>query len=89
MKFCRNKYIKMTAHHECHEYNFEWPIIFLPYSSGDTPYDASNWNLDLQELEYNMSRKDMNDAKIHHLLAEELYKPARRVSGHVTQLKNC
>lgn len=50
-------------------------------SGGGAEFDTSNWNLDLQELEYNMSRKDMNDAKIHHLLAEELYKPARRVSS--------
>ncbi|ODM98828.1 Sodium/hydrogen exchanger 5 [Orchesella cincta] len=50
----------------------------LPGASGDAPFEESNWNLDLQELEYSMSRKDMNDAKIHHLLAEELYKPSRR-----------
>ncbi|CAG7716525.1 unnamed protein product [Allacma fusca] len=40
--------------------------------------DQSTWNIDLQELEYNLSRKDLSDAKIHHLLAEELYKPYRR-----------
>jgi len=33
----------------------------------------------MQELEYNPSKKDMTDAKIHHLLAEELCKPYRRV----------
>lgn len=33
----------------------------------------------MQELDYNPSKKDLTDAKIHHLLAEEL-KPYRRVS---------
>lgn len=33
----------------------------------------------MQELEYNPSRKDLTDAKIHHLLAEELCKPYKRV----------
>lgn len=40
-------------------------------------------NLDMQELDYNPSKKDLTDAKIHHLLAEEL-KPYKRVS-HFTQ----
>ncbi|XP_064215970.1 sodium/hydrogen exchanger 3 isoform X2 [Tribolium castaneum] len=40
--------------------------------------DSSTWNIDMQELEYNPSKKDLTDAKIHHLLAEELVKPARR-----------
>lgn len=35
-------------------------------------------NLDMHELDYNPSKKDLTDAKIHHLLAEEL-KPYRRV----------
>ncbi|XP_075153023.1 na[+]/H[+] hydrogen exchanger 2 isoform X4 [Haematobia irritans] len=34
-------------------------------------------NLDMHELDYNPSKKDLTDAKIHHLLAEEL-KPYRR-----------
>ncbi|XP_034129488.1 sodium/hydrogen exchanger 3 isoform X25 [Drosophila guanche] len=34
-------------------------------------------NLDMAELDYNPSKKDLTDAKIHHLLAEEL-KPYRR-----------
>lgn len=33
----------------------------------------------MQELDYNPSKKDLTDAKIHHLLAEEL-KPYKRVS---------
>lgn len=36
-------------------------------------------NLDMQELDYNPTKKDLTDAKIHHLLAEEL-KPYKRVS---------
>ncbi|XP_066250876.1 Na(+)/H(+) exchanger protein 2 isoform X6 [Euwallacea similis] len=40
--------------------------------------DTSSWNIDMQELEYNPSKKDLTDAKIHHLLAEELVKPCRR-----------
>ncbi|KAK6630775.1 hypothetical protein RUM44_002944 [Polyplax serrata] len=39
--------------------------------------DTSTWNIDLQELEYNPSKKDLTDAKIHHLLSEELCKPRR------------
>ncbi|XP_051155357.1 probable Na(+)/H(+) antiporter nhx-9 isoform X2 [Leptopilina boulardi] len=38
----------------------------------------AGWNIDLQELEYNPSKKDLTDAKIHHLLAEELCKPYKR-----------
>lgn len=34
----------------------------------------------MQELDYNPSKKDLTDAKIHHLLAEEL-KPYKRVSS--------
>ena len=39
-------------------------------------------NLDMQELDYNPSKKDLTDAKIHHLLAEEL-KPYKRVSHFI------
>ncbi|XP_022904070.1 sodium/hydrogen exchanger 3 isoform X3 [Onthophagus taurus] len=42
--------------------------------------DSSTWNIDMQELEYNPSKKDLTDAKIHHLLAEELCKPYKRVT---------
>ena len=56
-----------------------WVNIFpCPSSSLNFPPNDS-WNLDLPALEYSVSRKDMSDAKIHHLLAEELYKPTRRV----------
>lgn len=40
----------------------------------------------MQELEYNPSKKDLTDAKIHHLLAEELCQP-KRVSNQVSILK--
>lgn len=49
--------------------------------------DSSTWNIDMQELEYNPSKKDLTDAKIHHLLAEELCKPFRRVSIGLNILK--
>ncbi|XP_048525087.1 sodium/hydrogen exchanger 3 isoform X3 [Dendroctonus ponderosae] len=49
-------------------------------SSSLSQIDTSSWNIDMQELEYNPSKKDLTDAKIHHLLAEELVKPYRRVS---------
>lgn len=60
--------------------------IFRNYTAGNlngsasfSQLDTSTWNIDMQELEYNPSRKDMTDAKIHHLLAEELCKPYKRV----------
>ena len=33
----------------------------------------------MQELDYSMSKKDMTDAKIHHLLDEELCLPYKKV----------
>lgn len=41
----------------------------------------------MQELDYNPSKKDLTDAKIHHLLAEEL-KPYKRVSVNQFECKN-
>jgi len=52
----------------------------MHFCSSSTLQSPDSWNLDLQELEYSLTKKDMSDAKIHHLLAEELYKPSRRVS---------
>ncbi|XP_074035148.1 na[+]/H[+] hydrogen exchanger 2 [Leptinotarsa decemlineata] len=59
--------------------------IFKNYTGGNlngstsfSQLDSSTWNIDMQELEYNPSKKDLTDAKIHHLLAEELVKPYRR-----------
>ncbi|KAF5303352.1 hypothetical protein FQR65_LT08265 [Abscondita terminalis] len=58
--------------------------IFKNYTAGNldgstsfSQLDSSNWNVDMQELEYNPSKKDLTDAKIHHLLAEELCQPKR------------
>ncbi|XP_033236444.1 sodium/hydrogen exchanger 3 isoform X8 [Drosophila pseudoobscura] len=42
-----------------------------------TNLDNTCRNLDMAELDYNPSKKDLTDARIHHLLAEEL-KPYRR-----------
>lgn len=42
----------------------------------DKSQDSSVRNLDIHELDYNPCKKDMTDAKIHHLLTEEL-KPRR------------
>ncbi|XP_014474637.1 PREDICTED: probable Na(+)/H(+) antiporter nhx-9 isoform X2 [Dinoponera quadriceps] len=61
--------------------------IFRNYSNTNGQFNASpscsqleaGWNIDLQELEYNPSKKDLTDARIHHLLAEELCKPYKRV----------
>ncbi|XP_049874161.1 sodium/hydrogen exchanger 3 isoform X2 [Pectinophora gossypiella] len=59
--------------------------IFKNYTGGNfngspsfSQLDSSTWNIDMQELEYNPSKKDLTDARIHHLLAEELCKPYRR-----------
>lgn len=60
-------------------------ISFLKYNAHSIDFfspsfsqlDTSTWNIDMQELEYNPSKKDLTDAKIHHLLAEELCKPRR------------
>jgi solute carrier family 9 (sodium/hydrogen exchanger), member 3 len=40
------------------------------------------WNLDIGELEYSPSARDLSDAKVHHMLSEELWKPYRRVSDY-------
>lgn len=47
--------------------------------------DQASRNLDMQELDYNPSKKDLTDARIHHLLAEEL-KPYRRVNNLIFHL---
>lgn len=54
-------------------------IIAFLNSPSCSNLEVTTRNLDIQELEYNPSKKDLTDAKIHHLLAEEL-KPYRRVS---------
>lgn len=70
-------------------YDFLLPSGWLPFpvfknkclffSPSFSQLDSSTWNIDMQELEYNPSKKDLTDARIHHLLAEELCKPYRRV----------
>lgn len=54
-------------------------IRFFTCSPSFSNMDNLTHNLDIQELQYNPSKKDLTDARIHHLLAEEL-KPYRRVS---------
>lgn len=54
-------------------------VVSRPSSPSFSNFENSTRNLDMQELDYNPSRKDLTDARIHHLLAEEL-KPYRRVS---------
>lgn len=49
-------------------------------SSASIAHMDQGWNLDIGELEYSPSARDLSDAKVHHLLSEELWKPYRRVS---------
>uniref|UniRef100_A0A1L8DUV4 Sodium/hydrogen exchanger n=2 Tax=Nyssomyia neivai TaxID=330878 RepID=A0A1L8DUV4_9DIPT len=49
---------------------------YMGGSPSFTNLENSSRNLDMQELDYNPSKKDLTDARIHHLLAEEL-KPRR------------
>merc|ERR1719300_919367 len=34
-------------------------------------------NLDMKEINFNQSKKDLTEAKIHHLLSEEMSKPVK------------
>lgn len=64
------------------------PLHFILYSHCSpsfSNFETQTRNLDMQELDYNPSKKDLTEAKIHHLLSEEL-KPYRRVSFKI--LKN-
>ncbi|XP_065088952.1 sodium/hydrogen exchanger 3 isoform X3 [Ochlerotatus camptorhynchus] len=62
--------------------------LFRNYTSvfGGSPsfsnFENSTRNLDMQELDYNPSKKDLTDARIHHLLSVELkpYRRTRRLS---------
>lgn len=56
-------------------------IFFHQCSPSFSNMENLQRNLDIQELQYNPSKKDLTDARIHHLLAEEL-KPYRRVKLH-------
>lgn len=62
-------------------YKVNWSRPFPLSSPSFSNFENSTRNLDIQELDYNPSKKDLTDARIHHLLAEEL-KPYRRVSVH-------
>ncbi|KRF85640.1 sodium/hydrogen exchanger 3 isoform X14 [Drosophila virilis] len=53
------------------------PTIYTTCPSLTNLDNSCSHNLDMAELDYNPSKKDLTDAKIHHLLAEEL-KPYRR-----------
>ncbi|KPU74442.1 uncharacterized protein Dana_GF21085, isoform E [Drosophila ananassae] len=53
------------------------PTIYTTCPSLTNLDNTCSRNLDMAELDYNPSKKDLTDAKIHHLLAEEL-KPYRR-----------
>ncbi|XP_073826446.1 na[+]/H[+] hydrogen exchanger 2 isoform X24 [Musca autumnalis] len=53
------------------------PTIYTTCPSLTNLDNTCSRNLDMHELDYNPSKKDLTDAKIHHLLAEEL-KPYRR-----------
>ncbi|XP_055839647.1 sodium/hydrogen exchanger 5 isoform X21 [Episyrphus balteatus] len=53
------------------------PTLFPTCPSLTNLENTCSRNLDMHELDYNPSKKDLTDARIHHLLAEEL-KPYRR-----------
>ncbi|XP_046804289.1 sodium/hydrogen exchanger 3 [Lucilia cuprina] len=55
------------------------PTIYTTCPSLTNLDNTCSRNLDMHELDYNPSKKDLTDARIHHLLAEEL-KPYRRAS---------
>ncbi|XP_055590165.1 uncharacterized protein LOC129742307 [Uranotaenia lowii] len=50
--------------------------------------ENSTRNLDMQELDYNPSKKDLTDAKIHHLLSVELKPYRRQASTHMHENNN-
>ena len=49
------------------------------FNSGSESQINQGWNLDIGELAYSPSARDLSDAKIHHMLSEESWKPYRRV----------
>lgn len=42
--------------------------------------------LDVKEMYYNKSQKDLTEEKIHHLLSENLFMPKNRVSRNLSTL---
>lgn len=67
-----------SAHSKRHS-NLQFYVFLYGHASPSfSNFENCSRNLDMQELDYNPSKKDLTDAKIHHLLAEEL-KPYKRV----------
>ncbi len=46
------------------------------------PLMDQGMNLDIGELEYNPSARDLSDAKVHHMLSDDLWKPTKKVENH-------
>lgn len=61
-------------------------FAFNNFSPSFSNLENTSRNLDMQELDYNPSKKDLTDAKIHHLLAEEL-KSYKRVSVDLRKIQ--
>jgi hypothetical protein len=57
-----------------------WNVVNFHVSSASMAQMDNGWNLDIGELAYSPSARDLSDAKVHHMLSEELWKPYRRVS---------
>lgn len=50
-------------------------------TDADIPRNNSSFlNVDIAELEYSPSNKDLADAQLHHILSDAMFKPTRRVS---------
>lgn len=60
-------------------------VLFRNYTANNLNSSANiaqmdqGWNLDIGELAYSPSARDLSDARVHHMLSEELWKPYRRV----------
>ncbi|KZS07684.1 Sodium/hydrogen exchanger [Daphnia magna] len=65
-------------------------VLFRNYTANNLNNSASlaqmdhGWNLDIGELAYSPSARDLSDAKVHHMLSEELWKPYRRSSRRLS-----
>jgi hypothetical protein len=46
----------------------------------DNAAPGNGFNFDLANLDYSPSRRDLVEAEIHHILADNLFKPVRKVS---------
>ena len=46
-------------------------------------------NLDMKEMIYTQTQKDVAETKIHHLLSENLFMPKNRVSCLLREMQNC